>query len=448
MADRYVWSGGSDTAPYESWATAATAPNTAIAAAAAGERVYVHAAAYTLSADTTLALADGVEVICSNDTTNAPPQTLGTQWELVNTSGTSGYDLTINGVGRIHRLKYHASASTALALVVNLANTDADNIECQECVFDLSNSSSASSIVRAGASAENNSYVRLIDCDITLGSNASSAISNYCQMEMVGGSITKSATTPTSIFVHAGRSAVTRLSHVDLSGVSAGTLIAPGSQVVGTSITFEQCKLNSGATYVGSFSGYGQGEYTFFDCAAGDEHYHLLHYSVPGNLSISTGIYANDGAEYNESAAKYSWRIDTSSYASRATPYVSPWIRKYNEATSAITPAIEGLRSSSSDSAYATTAQDDEIWGEFAVKTSTGSTLGTYANDACGPLATPANQTSSLTASDWTGEQTHNSTFKLAAPSSMTPAEIGDIMARVVVAAPSLSYYIDPQIRT
>lgn len=43
MANLYVASTGSNTAPYDTWAKAATAPLTATAAAAAGDTIYQHA---------------------------------------------------------------------------------------------------------------------------------------------------------------------------------------------------------------------------------------------------------------------------------------------------------------------------------------------------------------------------------------------------------------------
>jgi hypothetical protein len=180
------------------------------------------------------------------------------------------------------------------------------------------------------------------------------------------------------------------------------------------------------------------------DSAAGDDHYVFAHYNAVGETTISTSIYANDGAEYNSSGSKHSWKITTTALASYTFPYISPPISVYNEGTSAVTPRLECVRSGS-----ATAYDNDELWTHWGFKGASGSTKATInTSDEMSLGGTPAAQaTSSLGASDWTGESGTSWFGKLEPSASITPAEIGDVFVRVFFGAPSSTVYIDPQIR-
>ncbi len=86
MADYFVASGGSNTAPYETWAKAATSLATALAAAStAGDQVIIQYNAVPsgdaeLAADTTYTLAANIQIIsASNDGGSAfTPTAMGT----------------------------------------------------------------------------------------------------------------------------------------------------------------------------------------------------------------------------------------------------------------------------------------------------------------------------------------------------------------------------------
>jgi hypothetical protein len=60
-------------------------------------------------------------------------------------------------------------------------------------------------------------------------------------------------------------------------------------------------------------------------------------------------------------------------------------------------------------------------------------------------LGTPANQAAG--GATWTGGTTPWS-GKLATNATITPQEIGNLSARVCVGEPSITVYVDPQIRT
>lgn len=204
-------------------------------------------------------------------------------------------------------------------------------------------------------------------------------------------------------------------------------------------LSFANCKLSASATFPNS----ADFDATFYDCSSGDEHFHFMHVTDRGTLTMSNTIYANDGAEYDSAGSKYSWKIVTTAVASFEFPYRTPLLQMHNEVVTAITPSLEILRDGS-----ATAYQDDEVWAEFSYKGTAGSTKGTLVSDRMSMLGTPANQaTGALGAAGWTGEGATAWFGKLAPGASITPAEIGALTARVCVGAPSATVYVDPQIR-
>jgi hypothetical protein len=232
----------------------------------------------------------------------------------------------------------------------------------------------------------------------------------------------------------------------DLSKIT-GTLFGDGGGGYGK-LTLTNCKLGSGVTIQAEPSSgplhTGNIEVFAFNCNAGDVHYSFYHNDAFGTTTVSNTIHANDGASY-DGTNRCSWQITTrASNCSFYTPYVSPWIEMYNaDVATSITPYLEGLRDGS-----ATVIQDDEVWAEFSRQGTSGSPLAVFSNYRMALLGTPANQTSTFGAGDWTGEGGTFSTFKLQAPSAFTPAEIGPLKARVIVGEPGLTIYVDPQIRT
>jgi len=67
--------------------------------------------------------------------------------------------------------------------------------------------------------------------------------------------------------------------------------------------------------------------------------------------------------------------------------------------------------------------------------------------DRRGLLTAAADQEDGVGLSGWTGEAGSAWSGKLSSPSSFTPAEIGDLMARIVVGKASATVYADPAVR-
>lgn len=449
MADKYVASTGSNTAPYDTWAKAATAPETAVNAAAAGETVYIHAESFTLAANQTWTLAgtvgSKVKVISTNDKVNEPPQTYLAGAKYTQTS--TANDFTVNGIGTIDGFSFETLGTTTLGAVLTVAASDDDDITWSNGSFSTI-STSTSVPITIGANAGQNSKLRFNNFNITAG-NVNAALIAWQAGDVVweNSSISSPLTTAlTKVFTTTSRGGAFYGSNLDFSGIvaSSGTLIVPSDPVNAGPVKFffNDCKLAANIVNMGSFTNVAQVEATFYNCAVGDTHYAFNHYDYKGSLLVDTGIYCNDGATY-DGTNHFSWKITTTANAIFSDPYVSPWIEVYHSGVASITPYIEILRDGST-----TAYTDGQVWGEFSINNISGSVLYTLKTDRVAPLAATANQSAGVGLSGWTGESGTAWSGKIDAGSAATPAEIGMLKARVCFGLASSTVYADPKIRT
>lgn len=435
MADLYVASTGSNTAPYDTWAKAATTPLTATAAAAAGDTIYQHAETFTITADASYSLAAGVRWICTDDKANEPPQTLSTAG-VIDGSGTGGVDLYVaGGPAYVYGLTFKAGA-IGVNSTLGFATTDLDSITLDNCLIHVSGTGSVSTAM-FGASTSVRTECRLINCSVRFGT-ASQGITVAGRIRIEGGVYPDaSGSIPTTLFEVTTRVPGFLATGVDFSNQSSGTIFAAPSAIAPIFV-LSQCKL--GAATLSAAITVGGAEFYLYDCSSTDTHYQFAHYNYLGSTTISTSIYANDGAEYNLAGDKTSWVVAGNANTSRGAPYYSPWFSRYNEATAAITPELEILRNDS-----ATAFTDVQVWSEWMLKTAGGSPLATLYSDYGGHLSSGTNQGAGVGLSGWTGESGTAWSGRLECP-SVTPAEIGHISARVVVAG-NYTVYVDPAIR-
>jgi hypothetical protein len=330
---------------------------------------------------------------------------------------------------------------------VSLGSTDGNHFEFESCDVYLSGTGSGSAAKIGTTGSATNVWVTLRNFAVRFGA-ASQKLWLMGRGEAIGLSVSlaNSGAAPTKLLGCQGNGIVWTIDGSDLSNIGSSTVVENAASVGSISFTFINCKFGSGTILEDPTTVLNRGQTTVwaFNCASGDTHYAMFHGDAFGTTTVSTVIYANDGASY-DGTNRCSWVITTrASNCSFFTPYVSPWIEMYNaDVSTSITPYLEGLRDGS-----ATVIQDDEVWAEFSRQGTSGYPLAVFSNDRMTLLGTPANQTSTLAAGDWTGEAGTYSTFKLAAPSAFTPAEIGPLKARVIVGEPGLTIYVDPKVRT
>lgn len=235
-----------------------------------------------------------------------------------------------------------------------------------------------------------------------------------------------------------------KITGMDLSATT-GTLVGVTASYGTKRIDFSNCKFGAGVTVKAaetSTYNLAAAEVNVFNCASGDTHYVFGHYNALGSTIIETGIYATAGATYDGTNG-HSWKIVTTAYAREDTPYISPWIDRYHSGTAAITPNLEILRDGSS-----TAYTDAEIWSEWSYQGTSGYPIASFVSDKRVLPTAAANQaTGALGAGDWTGENATAWFGKLAPTTSITPAEIGHLRARVCFGKASSTVYVDPTIR-
>lgn len=450
MADYFVASGGSNTAPYDTWAKAATSLATALAAASTdGDRVIlqydgVPSGNAEVSADTTYTFAANVSLICSTNsgTSTVTPTAMGTANWIGNS--TTNRSVSFSGAGKsgyVYGLTVRTSGSTADS--INISNAGGSITTLEECYLWNGNTATTARIALCG---NVNASCELINCTLRFG-DTEQGIATNGGARLYGCTLSGSGAIPTTLVRSTGGSCVVEFFGCDLSQ-ETGTLVGDLGESTGHKhITFAQCKLGAGVTVLAAQTIVPNGamaNVVIIDSASGDTHYDFQHHNGLGSLTADTSIYANDGAAYVSTPTRYSWKIVTTANAIFSNPYISPWISVHHEGTSAITPSLECVRSGSS-----TAYKDDEVWAEFLYKGTSGFTIGTMdRTDRRAIAGTSANQTTgALGASDWTGESGTAWFGKLAPSSTVTPAEIGDVCARVCVGAASATVYVDPQIR-
>ena len=449
MADYFVSASGSNTAPYNDWAKAATSLQTALTAASSGgDRVIIQhngvpSTDAELAADATYtASADVTVIAASNDGGSAfTPTPMGASNWIGNS--TTFRSITISGgfVIAFIGVTFLVSGTTVDHFVS--ATTDNQLFILKNSRIDILNTA-AGSRVRLGISgtASINSAWILEDCTLRFG-NVGQGIEVGGNGAMVNCTISGAGSAPSELFQF---SSLEQGGYYEFHGCdfspATGTLF--GSSSAGARrFKLYACSLGAGVVVLAAQAVNNQSsiQVELLDCAAGDVHYQIGFHNALGSLVADTGIYANDGAQY-DGTNRCSWKIVTTSLASRQNPFQTPWISKYHAGTAAITPSFEVLRDGSA-SAYT----DAQVWGEWSAKLTSGSVRASVVSDRVEVGATAAAQASGVGLAGWAGKSATAWSGKLAPESSITPAEIGDICARVCVGVPSATVYVDPTIR-
>lgn len=446
MATLFVASGGSNTAPYDTWAKAATSLQTALTASTAGDVVVIQynavPAADIDAGNKTYLIPSGVNLIsASNDGGSAYTLTaMGTanfvgcndgvtgiiqvslasttgKWAYIwgvtfrtgATSGQGSLNLTGNNPGGIVYRNCYFWLATTLTLNINLCAVSTNSAEFIECTF------------RFGAT----------------GQGLSCSGEALC----VGCTLSSSGSTPSTLMAPAA-SATYKITFIgcDLSlvtGTLCGANLNPASNLI-----FDRCLLGAGVSPLASITTHRGPQVWILDSHSGDTHMEFGYYTGLGSITKDSSIYFTTGA------AAAAWKIVTSSQVTKQFPFRTPFVDTYNTGSSAITPYFEVLRDGSS-----TAFKDNEIWAEFTVKVTSSSTKASWQGDRADTATVAAqgsgsDQAAGAGTGSWTGESGTAWSGKIDSGSSFTPAEIGYIRGRMNFGVASATIYMDPEIRT
>lgn len=440
MATYYVWNGatggtntgGSWTNAYLTFAQAVTA------ATANGDFIYVH---YThldeIGAGTTYTFANNVRVISVNKDSNDTPTVMGTSAWI----GSSTAQRSITLAGGYNVYFYGMTFRTADWL--QFGATDSSHYEFESCYMWNSGPISGNypSSMRFGGAS--NSYIKFINTTFRFSQSTQNFCIRQSRLEFEVCNISTAGSAPTTLFDDnfEGNTQIESAPNVNLVGCDfshvTGTLVGNFNGSPKTFV-FSQCKFGNGVTVLAAQTpaNKGSGVVWLFDCSNTDTHGIFGYYDSFGSCVSDTGIYFTSGV------AGQSWKIVTTANCSYYTPFVTPFVDWYNNSTTTITPYFEILRDGST-----TPLQNDEVWGDFFAKTTSGSTQSTEYSDRMTLLGTPANQTAGGGTDLWTGKGASAWSGKIDSGVSVIPAEVGHIRGRVCVGEPSITVYVDPQIR-
>lgn len=313
----------------------------------------------------------------------------------------------------------------------------------ESCTFSAPSASAGAFITIGPSNNANNDDTRIVFRSTVFSQGLARAIVIQSGIiEIDGGSL--AGTGPTTVFaVTASTPAFLSITGFDFSG--AGTTPAIVNVAGGTyaRVTLRQCVMKSGFTpTTGTNPGPGATEVIIIDCDSGDNHYTYSKTNWSGTVTADSGKYAAGSSNGTDS---FSFLMVSSANASFTWPLTTPDFAYWNAALSAVTPTV-AVAHNAVGGGTAGVMLDSEMWVSILAKITSGSTKGTLdrSDRAADILATGADQTTDATTS-WTGASiaSHQS---LNPTASITPAEVGPIVASVRLAKPSVSVYASPLI--
>lgn len=428
MADLYVSSTGSNTAPYDTWAKAATSFGTAVTAALAGDKIHV-ASGFTqsLGANTTYTFAgtpdNPVIVVCENTSTGALVE------EGATISTTGSFTLNIAGGLDSWCLNYEAG-SGAVNTSLGLGQTTANVVQRFHLCRLRVNATGASA--RILASLSTNAAARRIVLDrVKLYAGGTSSTNGVIapgivDVEMYGGSIEA----PSFVNIVApnqgtGRGSRVRLYGVDLSACRSDVnLMRSGGNSLELVEAYD-CKMPAGWTG-GPFDAtsspdIGQ-QADMWNCGNSSALFSYMGSRYAGNLRSNTGVYRNGGSSID--SVGYSIELLPNAAATLGGAQIeTPWFGKWEATTGAQDIDVEIAHAGSA-------LNNNQVWLEVRFMGESGSPIGTRASNRCAnPNTAPTTHPTST--ETWTGSGA-GTKQRLTVP--VNPQRKGYFQARVVLA--------------
>jgi hypothetical protein len=271
------------------------------------------------------------------------------------------------------------------------------------------------------------------NCTFTFGNTTQSLIPYVGFVDIIGGSIalTGSAPTPLLSMPSTYIGGVLTVRDCDLSAIT-GTLME--FHTGGITIYIENCKLGAGVTLVDTSNLVDQSGCLahIHNADSGSKNYRFYTANYSGTSQQDTTTVRTGGA--TDGTTAISWNLTPSANVSFGLPFQSEEIMQWNDTTGSSKTATVEI-------AGANTLTNADIWMEIEYPGNASYPLGSTANSrASSILATPTNVTSS--SASWGGSPAHTQKLQV----TFTPQMKGPIKARIYVAKPSITVYVDPLI--
>lgn len=420
-----------------SWANAKTTLAAAIAlATASGDIILIdkeHTGDNALVADTTWNVLNNISILVVDKDNSDALATMGQAAWLG--SSTTSIDVVLGGAYscRVHGITLRNGGS--INKLIRVGFTDGSHFEMSDVTLWLGTTSGAA-YINLGPEAASNFFVYADGLTVIFGTTGQS-IAAFTGTELRHMTVSDSGASPSVLF-EGLRGGIVKLLDSDLSYCGANIIV--GAHSAGQPCQYELTRCKLGANYVAlgtqSPANKGAASVMLRDCSSGDTH-GIMHYAdALGSVVSDAGIYYTDGA------AGQSWKITTTAKCSPETPFVTPWIARDNSSLSAVTAWMEILKDGS-----ATAYKDNEVGADWSIKATSGTVLGVSYSDFMPLLGTPADQAAGAGTGYWTGENATSWSGKCDSGAAFTPAEVGEILGRLLVGVASSIIYLDPQIR-
>ena len=439
MATVYIYSGATGAANGTSWTDAYTTISAALTGGLTASDTGLLASDHSETGTTALTLnfptTPGLRLVSVNRTSGLA------EVGAVIARGAGSVAITINNSVYGYGIDFQGATNNSASAYIQHHNSTSNGCHqsWESCTFNT-RTASASANYQTGLSSSlsDDLFFEYINC--TWRWNATGQTwTHHCGRVEIYGMALAGTVSPTTLFTANGTGGMVEVSASDLTGLSWSTLVS-GSLNPFT-YEFTGCKLNSGITALSSSASTNGGTQVWLsDCASGDTHLDYGYYNALGSVTRSTATYLTAGV------AGVSWLISTTAAVTRANPFKTPWIDRYYDLTSAVTPYFEVLRNNGTAAAYT----DAEVFGEFEAKVTSASTAATFYSDRASPESSGSAQAAGVGTGSWTITGSFSPySFKVDTGASLTPAETGYLRGRLCVGVASVgALHLAPSVLT
>lgn len=434
MANFYVRSGGSNTAPYDTWAKAATTLAVALAAGAAGDDFWVSEDHSESTAGAVAIASPGTigtpcRIICVNHLGSTPPVAADiTTGAIVASTGAN--TITCSGYAYHYGIQFTAGNGASNASIA--AGGGCESI-FDHCKLQLGGTGSASVIQCGTTGAGAAASVELRNTTVKFAATSQS-------IKLAGGVllikdcptfIDPAGSIPTSLFSDGSCRATLFLAEAaDFSGAGSGKTICGAVGQPGGRRVFKDCKYNALATFIAAQTVPGIDVLNIHSDAAGTN-YKIEKYSELGTMTTETTVVRTGGA--SDGGTPHSLKFVTTASCKALRPFVSPPLHIWLENLSSTTLTMYGINDGGA------VAKNNEVWMEIEYQGDAASGQGSFVSTFPLTILT-AGAANTSDSSTWGG-----STNKFKLSKTFTPAQKGPATIRIYIGAASFTCYIDPK---
>jgi len=424
MAIVHCWSGGSNTAPHETWAKAATTLATAVTALGATDDLWLADDHTETTGTTTYTFSATVgvyhKVFSVERTGSTYSKASASQWT---SSGLT--NCTFTGYVKLYGVFFTVGNQF-------IAQTSPTRVEFHDSKIQLTRSSGE---IQTGSTSSGATF-KLFDTEVFFSNSGTSAkfdCNGITDYHWKGGLLSITGTQPTVLFNDGSRYNEVLIEDVDLSAFT-GTLFTVSDANVSS-----KCRLYGGiisssvtlATAVGHPDSWVKA--SGVDDTTGNNIYRQHFEGYYGVVSDDDATYLTAGA--SDGSDNISFKMVSNANTQEIstaleTPMISGWV----DSTGSKTFTVEILTDN-------VTLQDDEIWLEVYYLNASANTGRAAIRDRITDLVgSPANQATSTEA--WT--EALGTPVKQKLTVTATVNRVGPFKARVFLAKASTTVYIDP----